>query len=395
MSYATRKERQAILGADAVAVAMLQANPDVVAAYPITPQTGIVQTFASFVADGLTDAEMVQVESEHSAMSAVVGASAAGARAMTATSANGLALMWEIVYITASLRLPVVMPVVNRALSGNINIHCDHSDAMGARDAGWIQIYCEDSQQSYDSTIQAVKIAEKCLLPVMVCLDGFIISHAIEVVEILPDADVAKVVGQYKPALSLLDVEHPTTFGPLDLQDFYFEHKRSHVKAIDDSAAVVESVGREFAKLSGRGYGLFEAYRLEDAEIAAVMLGSTAGTAKVVVDALREEGVKAGLLELRLFRPFPAAQLVKALSGVKALAVLDRSTSPGALGGPLFGEIRSAFYESGKRPPMVNYIYGLGGRDVGTDQVESVYRDLAKVAGGKKMDLVRYLGLRE
>jgi len=303
--------------------------------------------------------------------------------------------MWEIVYITASLRLPVVMPVVNRALSGNINIHCDHSDAMGARDAGWIQIYCEDSQQAYDSTIQAVRIAEECSLPVMVCLDGFIISHAIEAVEVLADDDVAKFVGQYKPTFSLLDVEHPTTFGPLDLQDFYFEHKRSHIKAIDDCLPVVESVAADFAKLSGRSYGLFESYRLEDAEVAAVMLGSTAGTAKVVVDVLREQGVKAGLLELRLFRPFPAAQLVKALGHLKALAVLDRSASPGALGGPLFGEIRSAFYEAGSKPPMVNYIYGLGGRDVGTDQVESVYRDLAEIAGGGKGELVRYLGLRE
>lgn len=396
MRYLAQRERQALVGADAVAVAMLQVNPDVVAAYPITPQTGIVQTFASFVADGLTDTEMVQVESEHSAMSAVIGAAAAGARAMTATSANGLALMWEVVYIAASLRLPIVMPVVNRALSGNINIHCDHSDSMGARDSGWIQIFCEDSQQAYDSTIQAVKIAERCLLPVMVCLDGFIISHAIEAVDLLADEEVAAFVGEYRPRFSLLDVEHPVTFGPLDLQDFYFEHKRSEIQAVEDALPVVEEVGAEFGRLSGRSYGLFEAYRLDDAEIGAVILGSTAGTAKVVVDVLREKGVKAGLLALRLFRPFPARRLVEALSHLKALAVLDRSSSPGALGGPVFTELRSAFYESEKKPPMVNYIYGLGGRDVGTDQIETVYRDLAEIASdGKVEGLVRYLGLRE
>ncbi len=385
-------------GNEAVAQAMKQINPDVVAAYPITPQTEIVQIFSSFVADGLVNADFVTVESEHSAMSATIGASAAGARAMTCTSSNGLAFMWEVVYIAASMRLPIVMPVANRALSGPINIHCDHSDTMGARDSGWIQLYSENAQEAYDNTLQAVRIAEHpdVLLPVMPCMDGFIISHALENISLLDDDAVRRFVGEYKPDLRLLDVEHPVTMGPLDLYDFYFEHKRLQAEAMHSAKRVVIEVGKEFGKISGREYGFFEAYRVDDAELAILALGSTAGTAKAVVDELRGKGKKAGLLKLRAFRPFPAEELAGVLAHVKALAVLDRADSFNAMGGPVFAETRAALFELEKGPIVVNYIYGLGGRDVDLDMLRSVYADLERYAAAGKPDkTTHYLGVRE
>ena len=387
----------ALTGNEAAAYAMLQINPDVVAAYPITPQTELMHKFADFHADGKVDTEFILVESEHSAMSAVVGASAAGCRAMTATSANGLALMWEIVYIASGLRLPVTMAVVNRALSAPINIHCDHSDSMGARDSGWIQLFSENSQQVYDNMIQAIRIAESpdVLLPVMVTLDGFVLSHTIERMEMLDDEVVKNFVDTYTAEHPLLDLESPVTYGPLVLPDYYFEFKRQQAEAMGNAKNVILKVAEEFAELSGRKYELFEAYKLEDAEIAVVVLGSTAGTAQAVVDKLREEGVKAGLLKLRVFRPFPAEELADALSGVKAVAVMDRSDSFSAMGGPVFSELRSALY--GKTEiPVVNYVYGLGGRDVPGTDVEKVYRDLEGIAAsGKFNELVSYLGVRE
>jgi len=387
----------ALTGNEAGAYAMLQINPDVVAAYPITPQTELMHKFAGFVADGMVDTEFILVESEHSAMSAVVGSSAAGCRSMTATSANGLALMWEIVYIASGNRLPITMAVVNRALSAPINIHCDHSDSMGARDAGWIQLFSESSQEVYDNMIQAIRIAEtqNVLLPVMVTLDGFVLSHTIERVEMLEDEAVKNFVGTYVPEHPLLNMESPVTYGPLDLQDYYFEHKRQQAEAMKHAKDAIIKVADEFAELSGRKYGLFESYRMEDAEIAAVVLGSTAGTAKAVVDNLREEGMKAGVVKLRSFRPFPAEELVDALKDMKAIAVMDRSDSFGAMGGPVFAELRSAFY--GKADvPIVNHIYGLGGRDVPGTDVEKVYRGLDSIASsGEVGELVSYLGVRE
>jgi len=386
-----------LTGDETAAEAIRQIDPDVLAAYPITPQTETVQRFSEFVADGLVSTEMVRVESEHSAMSACVGASAAGARAMTATSANGLALMWEIVYIAASLRLPIVMAVVNRAMSGPINIHCDHSDSMGARDSGWIQLYSENCQEIYDNLIQAVHIAEsEVLLPVMVTFDGFILSHAMERVEILEDEQVKKFVGEYKNPHSLLNINNPVTYGPLDLYDYYFEHKRQQVEAMEKAPEVIQEVGEEFAKISGRSYGLVENYKLENADLVVVAAGSTAGTVKEVVDELREEGVKAGLLKIRSFRPFPAKEINQALKGAKAVAVLDRSASFGAKGGPIFLEIRSSLFEEAKRIPVVNYIYGLGGRDIGIEQIRSVYQNLQRIAQTKEIEkLVDYLGVRE
>jgi pyruvate ferredoxin oxidoreductase alpha subunit len=388
----------ALTGNEAAAYAMMQINPDVVAAYPITPQTALMQKFADYVSDGDVDTELILVESEHSAMSATVGASAAGARAMTATAANGLALMWEIVYIAASLRLPIVMPVVNRALSAPINILCDHSDSMGCRDSGWIQIYSENAQEAYDNVIQAVRIAEhpEVLTPVMICQDGFIISHGMEDVRILGKEKTQQFVGEYQPLYPLLDPKNPVTYGPIDFHDYYFEHKRPQVDGMENAKEVILQVGQEFGKLSGRIQGFFDAYRVKDAEIVAIILGSTAGTARPVVDGLRQQGIKAGLIKLRVFRPFPAEKLVEALRGKKAIAVLDRAISYGAQGGALFNEVCSALYNAEEHIPVVNFIYGLGGRAAEIWNIESVYQKLQKIAAAEKVDqLVNYLNLRE
>ncbi len=389
--------RLILTGNDAGAEAMRQIDPDVVACFPITPQTELMHKFAEHVADGEVKAEFVLVESEHSAMSATVGAAAAGARAMTATSANGLALMWEIVYIAASYRLPIVMPVINRALSGPINIHCDHSDSMGCRDSGWIQLYSENVQEVYDNIIQAVRIAEHpdVLLPVMVTFDGFIISHTAEVLEGLEDAEVKKWVGEFEPKYSLLNTDEPLTFGPLDLQDYYFEHKRQQVEGMRHAPAVISEIGKLYGQLSGRPYDLLESYQLSDAELVVIALGSTAGTTKAVVDDLRGEGLRAGLLKIRAFRPFPEAEIVEALAAAKAVAVLDRSISFGAPGGPVHKEIRAALYGSGLSAGIVDYIYGLGGRDISTEHIRLVFEDLKTVAtAGTPSDNIRFVGLR-
>ncbi len=389
----------ALTGNVACAQAMRQANPDVVAAYPITPQTTIVEEFSTYVANGLVNTEYVTVESEHSAMSASIGASAAGSRVMTATASQGLALMWEELYIASSYRLPIIMHNVNRTLSGPINIHCDHQDSMGARDSGWIQLFCENAQEAYDTTLQAVRIAEdhRVKLPVMVCLDGFIISHAIDRLEILNDDVASKFVGEFDAPITMLDAENPITVGPFDgLHGSFFEFRRDQELATLGSVPVIEEVGKEYGQISGREYGLFEAYKLDDAEVAIVVLGSTAGTTRVIVDKLRETGIRAGLLKLRSFRPFPAEQIAKALAGVKAVAALDRSLSPGAIGAPLFQEIRSALYDQNSRVPVLNYIYGLGGRDVSMPNLEQVFSDLGQVAEtGQTGPVIRYLGLKE
>ena len=387
---------QSLTGNDAAAHALRQARPDVCAVYPITPQTELMHKFAEFVANGEVDTEMILVESEHSAMSAAIGASAAGARVVTATSANGLALMWEVVYIAASCRLPIVMPEINRALSGPINIHCDHSDTMGCRDSSWIQLYAENAQEAYDNTVQAFRIAEHpdVLLPVMIPFDGFIISHTNEPVALLADDEAGKFVGEYKPARSLLDVEHPYTLGALDLQDFYFEHKRQQVEAMRNAFGVIESVGKEFGELTGRSYSFLEQYRMDDADVAIMALGSTCGTACVAADEAREQGIKAGVVKLRVFRPFPAAQVREALGKVKVVGVLDRCISFGLEGGPLFHEVRSHLYGSGR--PILPFVYGLGGRDTHVEQLVEVFRTLQDAAkqGLKERD-VEFIGLRE
>lgn len=391
----------ALDGARAVAEAMRQINPDVVAAYPITPQTEIVQTFANFVADGLVDTEFIAVESEHAAMSCCIGASAAGGRVMTATASAGLALMWEVLYVAASLRLPIVMSVVNRALSAPLNIHCDHSDSMGARDAGWIQIYSENPQEAYDNVIQAVRIAERLLLPVMVMQDGFITGHGVERVEVLDDGAVKGFIGEYKPKHSLLDVDNPATYGSWDMYDFYFEHKRQQTDALSRAMPVIVEMGEEYGKLTGRKYGIFDAYRMDDAEMAIVVLSSTAGTARMVVREWREKGVKIGLIKPRVFRPFPAREFAEALANVKAVGVLDRSVVFGALNGlgpgPLFLELCAGLFAAGNTTTKVaDYIFGLGGRDIVPAHIERVAQDLTEIAEtGEVKSVVNYLGLRE
>ncbi|MEK7376940.1 MAG: transketolase C-terminal domain-containing protein, partial [Candidatus Margulisiibacteriota bacterium] len=343
-------------GNEAMAEAMRQINPDVVAAYPITPATEIVMIFSQFVADGLVDTEFVAVESEHSAMTATLAACAAGARAMTCTSSQGLALMYEILPIVSAMRLPIVMPEVNRAISGPINIHCDHSDTMAARDFGWIQIFSENSQEAYDNMLQAMKICEnkEVRLPAMVTTDGFIISHCLEKVELFDDETVKAYVGELPAYTKLLDTDNPVTLGALDLQNYYFEHKRQAAEAMRNSKKVILEVGKEFGKKFGREYGFFEKYKLEDADIAIVCLGSTAGSTKSVVNELREKGVKAGLLKIRVFRPFPGEEIALALENIKAVAVIDRSDGYASAGGPVFSEIRSALYDKKKKPVVVD-----------------------------------------
>lgn len=388
--------RMALTGNDSAAYALKQINPDVVAAYPITPQTEMMHKFAAYVADGDVDTEFVTVESEHSAMSAVVGASLAGARTCTATSANGMALMWEILYIAASCRCPIVMPLVNRALSGPINIHCDHSDAMGARDSGWIQIFAENCQEAYDDVLQAVRIAEhaEVRLPVMVCLDGFILSHTLEALEVVEDEEAQKFIGPFQRPDNLLNTEHAETFGMFALQNYYFEFKKQQQDAMAAAVDVVRRVGAEYGKLTGRSYGLLDAYRCEDAEVVLVGLGSTMGTAKQAADDLREqEGLKCGVLKVRCYRPFPGDELREALSAVPMVGVMDRALSFG-LGGPLYHEVRSARY--GQDGPMLNFIYGLGGRDLSLDDTKDAFRALSQARkSGQTEPAVRYIGVRE
>ena len=389
--------RERLSGNEAVATAMKQINPDVVAAFPITPSTEIPQYFSTFVAHGSVDTEFVAVESEHSAMSACIGAEAAGSRAMTATSANGLSLMWEMIYIASSLRLPIVMNLVNRAVSGPLNIHNDHSDAMGVRDAGWIMLFSENNQEAYDNNLMAHKIAENkdVQLPIMICQDGFITSHSIENIELENDEDVKKFVGEYHPEHYLLNKKEPMAIGPLDLQAYLFEHKAQQGNAMKAAKQVILDVSKEFEKWTGRHYDLFEEYKLDDAEIAIVCMNSTAGTTKAVVDKLREQGVKAGLLKIRVYRPFPGEEVAKALSHLKAVAVLDKSDSLNAIGGALFEDVVSSMYVAKQNVPVVNYVYGIGGRDTTEKEINSVYTDLSEIAkDGKVENPYRYLGLR-
>ncbi len=391
-------KRERLSGNEAVAIALRQINPDVFPAFPITPSTEIPQYFASFVANGQVDTEFITVESEHSSMSATIGASAAGARALTATSSCGLAYMWEELYIAASNRLPLALALVNRALSGPININCDHSDSMGARDAGWIQIYAENNQEAYDNMVQAYRIAEHkdVRLPIMICQDGFITSHAVENIELLDDADVKNFVGEYEPENYLLNPKQPMAVGPYAITDYYMEAKRNQAEALKNSVEVVKAVAKEFAQISGREYGLFEEYCMEDAERAVVIIGSAAGTTKDAIDALRAKGEKVGLIKIRLYRPFPAEEIAEALKNVKAVAIMDRAEGYSNHGGPLGADVMSAMFRAKSQAHAVNYIYGLGGRDVRVEDMEGVYEDLKQIiADGDAGETYRYMGIRE
>ncbi len=388
--------RVALTGNGAFAEAMRQIEPHMVAAYPITPQTEVVEEFSQMVADGRVKTQFIAVESEHSAMSACIGGAAAGGRTMTATASQGLAYMWEMLYIASGLRLPIVMGVANRALSAPINIHGDHSDSMGARDSGWIQLYCKDPQEVYDSVIQAVRIGERedVRLPVMVCYDGFTVSHSLMDLETLSDAEVKDFVGEFEPQYPLLDVKRPVSWGGLDLYDYYMEHKRQQVEAMKSAESAVDEIAKEFGERFGRTYGMVEPYRAEDADLLALAIGSTAATAEHVVDALRAKGVKAGALRLRCFRPFPKTELAKALEGAKAIAVMDKAESCSGWGGPLSIEVRALLNDAGLRIALLPVVYGLGGRDTTADQIVELFDVLAAAAERGGTQPVYYLGLR-
>lgn len=390
--------KKLLTGNYACAEAMRQVRPDVVAAYPITPQTPIVMQFSKIVADGLVDTKLIEVESEHSAMSATMGASAAGARAMTATAANGFALMIEPVWIAAGTRLPIVMPVANRSIGGPINIHCDHSDFYTARDFGWMMFMSENAQEAYENIIMAIKIAENhdVLLPAIVNLDGFVTSHSTQVVEVYDDDVITNFVGVRNPKYSLLDFDNPTTFGPLSLFDSYFEIKRTQIEAMKNARKVIPQVFEEFGKITGKKYDFIETYKTEDADIILMALNSTCGTAKVAIDNMREKGIKAGLLKIRVFRPFPEEQIRKVLEGAKIVGVLDRAASVGALGTPLYMEVLATMYKSQKRPLIQNYLYGLGGRDINPQHIEETIMDLTKILEkGEIQDEHKYINLYE
>lgn len=407
---AIKQGKMAMSGDESVAYAAKQSDVDVVAAYPITPQTIIVERFSDYVANGEVQTEFVCTESEHSALTACLTASVTGARTFTASASAGLALMHEMLFVTSGCRAPVVMAIANRALSAPLNIHGDQSDTMAERDSGWIQLYAENAQEAYDSVIQAFKIGENTniLLPVIVGLDGFTLSHTLENVRALPDDAVLNFIGTRqlpniqthdgKTAPFKLDPDNPMTMGPIVLPNYYFEFKRQQEEAMKNALAWIQQVNKEYAELSGRSYGngLIDTYNLEDAEIAAVCLGSTAGTMRTIVDQVRKEGVKAGLLRLRTYRPFPAEEIRKALQNVKAVAVMDKSLSFGGNGGAVFHEIRHALYDAKSHPYIVNYIYGLGGRDTHPQDLKRIYGDLQEILQIKKVqNQIQYLGLRE
>ncbi len=390
------QRRVGMTGDEAVAYAVKQADVDVIAAYPITPQTIIVERLAEYVNNGELNAAFIPVESEHSALSTCVGASLAGARVFTATASQGLALMYEILWIASSMRTTIVMALANRALSAPINIHCSHDDAYAARDTGWIQFFAENVQEAYDLTIQAFKIAEdkRVLLPTIINLDGFILSHSLEGLYVLSDDDVRKFLPPKEP-VNPIDVERPMTYGPLALYDYYYEFKRAQAEAMKNSYPVILEVFKEYERISGRRYAPVKEYGMEDAEVAMVILGSSAGTARYVARRMRERGEKVGVLSLTLYRPFPEKEIVERLRGVKAAIIMDRSYSFGSPGAQLFMDIAAALYNEGERPLLINAIYGLGGRDLTPDQVEAAFRaafEAAKTGVVKEREL--WLGVR-
>lgn len=391
-----KKDRMS--GNEAVAYAIRQVNPDVMPAFPITPSTEIPQMVSTYIANGEIDTEFIPVESEHSSMSAAIGAQAAGARSLTATSSCGLALMWEELLVAASNRMPVALTLVNRTLSGPININCDHTDGMGARDTGWIQIYAENNQEAYDNFIQAYPIAEHkdVHLPIMICQDGFITSHAVENIELLEDEEVKNFVGTYQPEEFLLNPGNPMALGPYSISAYAMEARKNQLIAMENSKQVILDVAEKFKALSGRGFGFFEEYKTEDADYIMLIMGSAAGTAKQAVDDLREKGMKVGVLKLRVFRPFPAEEIAKALSNCKAVAIMDRCESYNTNGGPLGSEVMAGLFREKVMIEAVNYIYGLAGRDFTVEHVYDIFEELEQmVTNGKKVEQYQYIGLRK
>ena len=391
-----KKDRMS--GNEAVAYAIRQINPDVMPAFPITPSTEIPQMVSRYIANGEIDTEYIPVESEHSAMSAAIGAEAAGARTLTATSSAGLALMWEELLLAASNRMPLALALVNRTLSGPININCDHSDGMGARDTGWIQIYAENNQEAYDNFIQAYPIAEdkRVHLPIMICQDGFITSHAVENIELLEDADVKEFVGEYEPEEFLLNPGKPVAVGPYSLSCYAMEARRNQELAMENSKEVIIEVAKKFKEKFGRGFELFEEYRTEDADYIMLIMGSAAGTAKQAVDDLRAQGKKVGVLKLRVFRPFPAEEIAMALKNCKAVAIMDRTESYNGHGGPLAAEVTAGLYRAKVILETVCYTYGLAGRDFMVETVYDIFKELEDVVEhGKEVEQHQYIGLRK
>lgn len=390
--------RDRLSGNEAIATAMRQINPDVFAMFPITPSTEIPQYFAQYAADGKVDTEFICVESEHSSLSACMGAEAAGCRAITATSSAGLAYMNEVLYVAASARLPIVLAVACRALTGPININHDYSDSMAERDSGFIQIYAENNQEAYDNYLQAHRIAETAdvRLPVMICEDGFITSHALENIELESDEDVKAFVGEYHPENYLLKHENPLAVGPYGVSNYYMEARVAQAEAMKNAKRAILDVAADFERTFGRKYGFFEAYKMEDAEIALVLMGSSAGTAKAAVDELRAQGIKAGLVKVRVFRPFPGEELAEALKHCKAVAVMDKSEGFSACGGPLFAETASACINLSQRPKMVDIVYGLGGRDFTVDHAKRVFARLGKIVEtGEVGPVYSHMGQRD
>ena len=385
-------------GNEAVANALRQINPDVFPMFPITPSTEIPQYFANYVSNGLVDTEFITVESEHSSMSAAIGASAAGARALTATSSAGLAFMWEVLGVAASHRVPVVLAAVCRALTGPLNINCDHSDTMGARDSGWIQLYAETNQEAYDNLVMAYRIAEHkdVMLPIMICQDGFITSHAVMNMELLDDDVVKNFVGEYEPEDYLLNPNETYAVGPYAITDYYMESRKAQAHAMENAKQVIKDIAEEFEKISGRKYGLIEEYRMEDAEYAVVIIGSAAGTTKEAIDHMRENGEKVGLIKVRSFRPFPGEEIAASLKKCKAVAIMDRSESFSTNGGPLGAETMQAMYTARCTALTIDIMYGIGGRDVTVDDMINVYDTLKDIAvTGETGDVYRYMGLRD
>ena len=391
-----KKDRMS--GNEAVAYAIKQINPDVMPAFPITPSTEIPQMVSNYIANGEVDTEFIPVESEHSSMSAAIGAEAAGARTLTATSSAGLALMWEELLLAASNRMPLALALVNRTLSGPININCDHTDSMGARDTGWIQIYAENNQEVYDNFIQAYPIAENkdVHLPIMICQDGFITSHAVENIELMDDDVVKNFVGEYEPEEFLLNPGKPMAVGPYAISSYAMEARKNQEIALENSKDVILKVAKDYEKISGRKYGFFEEYRTKDADYIMLIMGSAAGTAKQAVDELREQGKKVGVLKLRVFRPFPAKEIAAALSRCKAVAIMDRCESYNGNGGPLGSEVTAALYRNKVMIDAVNYIYGLAGRDFTVENVFDIFAELDDaVTSGTEVEQYQYIGLRK
>ena len=389
------KERMS--GNEAVAYAIRQINPDVMPAFPITPSTEIPQMVSTYIANGEMDTEFIPVESEHSSMSATIGAEAAGARSLTATSSAGLALMWEELLLAASNRMPLVLALVNRTLSGPININCDHTDGMGARDTGWIQIYAENNQEVYDNFIQAYPIAENPAvhLPIMICQDGFITSHAVENIVLLEDKAVKDFVGEYEPEEFLLNAGKPIAGGPYSVSNYVMEARKNQEIALENAKEVIADVAEKYRQLTGRGFTYFEEYKTADADYIMMLIGSAAGTAKEAVDELRAQGKKVGVLKLRVFRPFPAREIAEALKNCKAVAIMDRCESYNGNGGPLGSETKAALFKNKVMIEAINYIYGLAGRDFTVDDAAQVFEELeAFITEGKEIEEYKYVGLR-